>query len=174
MSDYFKREGLEMKPKSILTAGLLLFVAVSVGVVIGKGTRSPAGPDGVASSPVNGPGAMRQAPRVIAYYFHGEVRCLTCRTIEAYAREAIDTHFADALKSGRLEVRYVDFDQPGNEHFLDDYQLSSSSLVLVDSRGSGSDSWKQLQDVWQLTDDKPAFIGYVKEELAKFLESHGG
>ena len=30
----------------------------------------------------------------------------------------IDTHFDDALKSGQLEVRSVDFDKPENKHFL--------------------------------------------------------
>jgi hypothetical protein len=163
-----------MKSKTIVTWVLLLFVAVSVGVLIGKEIGARPTTSTTRADPSERLTTSPDGPRVIAYYFHGQARCVTCRTIEAYAREAIDTHFADDLKSGRLAVRYVDFDQPGNEHFRDDYQLASSSLVLVDSRASGTNSWKQLQDVWQLTDDKPAFIGYVKEELAKFLESHGG
>ena len=40
---------------------------------------------------------------VIAYYLHGNFRCITCRTIEAYAEEAITKGFADELASGRLE-----------------------------------------------------------------------
>ncbi|HKI20169.1 MAG TPA: nitrophenyl compound nitroreductase subunit ArsF family protein [Isosphaeraceae bacterium] len=163
-----------MKPKVIVTWGLLLFVAVSIGMLIGKamGNRPTTATTSEGSS--EEPTASPAGPRVIAYYFHGSVRCVTCKTIEAYAREAIDTHFDDALKSGQLEVRSVDFEKPENEHFLDDYQLSSSSLVLVDPRGNGPGSWKLLQEVWQLTDDKPAFVGYVKQELDQFLKLHGG
>jgi len=163
-----------MKPKAIVTWGLLLFVTVSIGVLIGKemGARPSTSTAPVGLS--EGPTANACGPRVIAYYFHGTARCVTCKRIEAYAREAINTHFADPLKSGQLEVRSVDFTVPENEHFLDDFQLTSSSLVLVDPHRSGPGSWKLLQEVWQLTDDKPAFVGYVKEELSLFLKLHGG
>ncbi len=150
-----------------------MFVAVSIWVLIGKATenRPTTAPTGVGSP--ERPTANPVGPRVIAYYFHGSVRCITCKTIEAYAREAINAHFSDALKSGQLEVRSLDFENQENEHFVDDYQLSSSSLVLVDSHGSGPGSWKLLQEVWQLTDDKPAFFDYVKQELDRFLKLHG-
>ncbi len=163
-----------MNSKVIVTWGLLLFVAVSIGVLIGKGTGNRPATATIDVGASREPVASPAGPRVIAYYFHGSVRCATCKTIEAYTREAIDTHFAAALKSGELEVRSVDFEKPENEHFLNDYKLSSSSLVLVDPRGSGEDSWKLLQEVWQLTDNKPAFVRYVKEELGQFLKLHGG
>ncbi len=164
-----------MNPKSIVTTALLLFVAVSVGIVIGKGMRSPASaPADLAANALDRPKEVRAEPRVIAYYFHGEARCATCKTIEAYTRETIDTHFAEAVKSGKLEVRSIDFDTPQNEHFREDYDLGSSSVVLVDPRASGPGSWKVLQEVWQLTTDKPAFTRYVKSEIDTFFASREG
>ena len=57
---------------------------------------------------------------------------------------------------------------------VEDYRLSSPSLVLVDPRRTGPGSWKILQEVWQLNGDKPAFFAYVKDEVGKFLGTHGG
>ena len=37
------------------------------------------------------------ADGVVAFYFHGNVRCATCRKIEAYADEAIHSSFAAAF-----------------------------------------------------------------------------
>ena len=45
--------------------------------------------------------------KVVAYYFHGNMRCMTCRTIEAYAKEAIQakqTELEQAQRRGDLET----------------------------------------------------------------------
>jgi len=166
-----------MRPKTIATGLLLAFVALSIGVLVGKelrpGATRPAGVAPPASRTAQAKAGI-PAPRVIAYYFHGTARCVTCKKIEAFAREAIGESFPDAIKDGRLEVRSVDYEEPENEHFLDDYRLPSLSLVLVDPRMKGPSSWKILQGVWQLNDDKPAFVAYVKDEVGKFLGTHGG
>jgi len=166
-----------MRAKTIATRLLLAFVALSISVLVGKELRPGATrPEGVAppASRIAQAKAGIPAPRVIAYYFHGTTRCVTCKKIEAFAREAIGESFPDAIKDGRLEVRSVDYEEPENEHFLDDYRLPSLSLVLVDPRMKGPSSWKILQGVWQLNDDKPAFVAYVKDEVGKFLGTHGG
>jgi len=166
-----------MRAKTIATRLLLAFVALSISVLVGKELRPGATrPEGVAppASRIAQAKAGIPAPRVIAYYFHGTTRCVTCKKIEAFAREAIGESFPDAIKDGRLEVRSVDYEEPENEHFLDDYRLPSPSLVLVDPRMTGPSSWKILQGVWQLNDDKPAFFAYVKDEVGKFLGTHGG
>lgn len=167
-----------MRPKTIATGLLLAFVALSIGVLVGKELRPGATrPEGVAppAPRIGRAKAGIPAARVIAYYFHGTARCVTCKKIEAFAREAIGESFPDALQDGRLEVRSVDYEEPENEHFLEDYRLSSPSLVLVDPRMTGRPgSWKILQEVWQLNGDKPAFVAYVKDEVGKFLGTHGG
>jgi hypothetical protein len=164
-----------MQAKTIVTGVLLLFVAFSVGVLIGKemGLRPRVVVSPATSGPV-GSKAEATAPKVIAYYFHGTSRCVTCKKIEAYAWDAIKEAYPDFLKRGQLGLRSVDYEEPGNEHFLADYSLSSPSLVLVDPRRTGPDSWKILQETWQLNDDKPAFFAYIKDEVGKFLKSQGG
>ena len=51
------------------------------------------------------------SPRIIAYYFHGTARCMTCRKLEAYSEAALLSGFAEELESGVLEFRTVNVDE---------------------------------------------------------------
>jgi len=115
--------------------------------------------------------AQPEAPRrtVVAYYFYGNFRCQTCRKIEAFSGEAVKSGFPEDLKAGRLEWRAINVEEPGNEHFIQDYQLFSKSLVLVAKEGSKQTRWKNLQKVWTLVGDQGAFIQYVQDEIRAFL-----
>ena len=70
-------------------------------------------------------------PEVVLYYFHGTRRCNTCRTIESYAQEAVEGKFKDALEAGTLNWTVLNTDESENAHFVKDFGLVSSSLVLV-------------------------------------------
>jgi hypothetical protein len=111
-----------------------------------------------------------QNSKVIAYYFHGTFRCSTCRTIEQYSLEAIQTYFAKELGSGKLEFRPVNIEEPENKHFIQDYQLVTRSLVLSLISDSKETKWNNLADVWKLVRDKNKFFQYVKDEVEKFLK----
>ena len=82
-----------MKIRTVVTILLILFVAASVAVMIFRG----AGKD-VVNTPGAGSG---KSDRLVAYYFHGNVRCQTCRTIEAYAEEAIKNGYPEQMASGK-------------------------------------------------------------------------
>jgi hypothetical protein len=105
---------------------------------------------------------------VVAYYFHGNFRCQTCRKIEALSREAVESGFPEDLKAGRLEWRVINVEEPGNEHFVQDYQLFSKALVLVAKEGSKQTRWKNLQEVWTLVGNKEAFTKYVQDEIRAY------
>jgi len=111
-----------------------------------------------------------QNSKVIAYYFHGTFRCTTCRTIEQYSHDAIQTYFAKELGDGRLEFRPVNIEEPGNKHFIQDYQLVTRSLVLSLMSDGKETKSKNLADVWKLVRDKDKFFQYVKDEVEKFLK----
>ena len=49
-----------------------------------------------------------------------------------YSEEAIRGGFADELASGRLAWRVVNIDEPENKHFVQDFELVTKSLVLVE------------------------------------------
>jgi hypothetical protein len=156
-----------MKAKTIVTAVLLCFVAVSVIALIvkeaGKGTAVD---EPTAKTPAR---KADSSDRLIAYYFHGTARCESCIKIETYSRSAIEAGFPDLLKSGRLEYRTVNTDIPANEHYLDDYQLYTKSVVLADMDGDKQVRWKNLEKVWDLLDSEDTFVRYVQDEVKQYL-----
>jgi hypothetical protein len=109
------------------------------------------------------------AHRVIAYYFHTTYRCASCRAIEAYSHEAIESAFADEIKDGRLVWKVVNIEVKGNEHFVKDYGLFTKSLVLVNEVRGKPAQWKNLADVWKLLQEKPKFLRYVQDEMRGYL-----
>jgi hypothetical protein len=166
------------KPKTIITLFLLIFVAVSLGYAVIKESglreklRSPAPHVTKGTTKTETQGTTEAAEpdsKVVAYYFHGNTRCVTCRTIESYAKEAIESGFPDALKKGQLEFKVVNIDEPENEHFVQDYQLSASSFVLARFERGKQRDWKNLQLVWELVRHHDAFTIYVQEEAKSFL-----
>ncbi len=170
-----------MDVKKLITVVLLVFV-LSSGVYLvfqetmsgpgegeltaGQGARMDAGN---RAAPVE-EGEYASDCRVIAYYFHGDTRCMTCRKIEAYTYEALLDHFPKAIDEGVIEWRVVNVDEPGNEHFIEDFQQASLSVVLVDNAEGGEANWKTLQRVWELVGDREKFQDYVRIETAAFLE----
>lgn len=108
--------------------------------------------------------------KVIAYYFHGNFRCTTCRTIEQYSRDAIHSYFKRELESEKLEFRPVNIEEPENRHLVREYQLVSKSLVLSLVTDGKELRWKNLADVWTLVSNKDKFFQYVKDEVESFLK----
>lgn len=112
-----------------------------------------------------------QAHKIVAYYFHGNVRCVSCKKIEAYTDEAIHTGFAGDLENGRLEWHVINIDEPGNKHFIEDYQLYTKSVILSDVTDGTEVRWKNLDKVWKLLGDKEEFVAYIGEEVKGYLGS---
>lgn len=67
-------------------------------------------------------------------YFYGKQRCSTCKAIEKFAKEAIDSVFPDKIKDGSLAFKSVDITTPEGEKLADLFEVSSSSLFIVDNK----------------------------------------
>jgi hypothetical protein len=82
-----------VKLKYIITAILLLFVSASVAVLIIQETkRKPQGEEkSVIPSTENMPPGGEKT--FIAYYFHGNLRCSSCITIENFTATVIQNGF---------------------------------------------------------------------------------
>jgi hypothetical protein len=111
-----------------------------------------------------------QAGKVIAYYFHGSVRCPTCRNMEKYSREAIETNFNDALASGKLDFQVLNVEERVNEHFAKEYQLYTKSLILSLVKDGKEVRYKNLDKIWEYVRNKQEFIDYVTAEINGFLK----
>ena len=66
-------------------------------------------------------------------YFYGKQRCSTCMAMEKFAKEAVDSAFADKSKDGKIIFKSVDITTPEGEKLADLFEVSSSSLYIVDN-----------------------------------------
>ncbi|MFA6141961.1 MAG: nitrophenyl compound nitroreductase subunit ArsF family protein [Candidatus Omnitrophota bacterium] len=107
---------------------------------------------------------------VIAYYFHGTMRCPTCYKLEQYSREAIEANFKDSLRSGKLEFKVVNVEDKGNEHYTGDYQLYTKSLILSLNKDGKETKWNNMNKIWEYVGNKQRFIDYVKSGVANLLK----
>ncbi|OHB80908.1 MAG: hypothetical protein A2V98_05560 [Planctomycetes bacterium RBG_16_64_12] len=125
-----------------------------------------------------GPPSNSPAPNLAAqdgvkvFYLHGNTRCPTCRTIEAYAQEAVQAGFADELESGKITWQVVNYESPGNEHFATDYEVVAPNVVLAMFKDGRQVKWKGLPEVWEHVGDKAAYFAFVQTSLREFLQTH--
>jgi len=174
-----------MKPKSIASTVLLVFVVTSVAYLVVNESRSrPGAKEGVQKDgPPQMPAAGAHAESVsvegngkeaghklIAYYFHRTQRCRTCLAMEAYAEAGLRDGLPDAFESGELEWRAVNVEEPENEHFVEEYGLTASALVMVLLENGEQKQSKNLQRVWELVRDEWGFKDYVRDEALTYLE----
>jgi hypothetical protein len=110
--------------------------------------------------------------KVVAMYFHGNVRCPTCRKVEAYAQEAVQSGFGPQIESGLVEFRAVNVDQPENRHFIDDFQLVNRAVVVTDEDNGAVQRFVKLDNVWALVGDREAYHAYVQDAVRGYLETH--
>ena len=146
--------------RHVITALLLAFVATTVGKLIYDAVLAP--------EPVEAAVEETDAA-LLVYYFHTDVRCWNCNTIERFTHETLAEHFADELAAGSIEWRVANIDEAINDHFVDDYELVSSSVVLVEMAKSDGATWKELKRAWDLVHAEE-FKAYIEEAVRAILE----
>jgi hypothetical protein len=103
------------------------------------------------------------------FYFTQGKDCSTCDNIEAYALEAMQTHFSPQLEDGTLAWKKIDTDQPEHAHFNTDLNLYTKSIVLMQYEDGKLLKWKNLEKVWDLVYEKPAYLDYIQTSTSEFL-----
>ena len=158
---------MKIDAKKLLAKALLVFVLISIGFAIGKEVtlRRVQANRGVEAS---GTQPAQQGDKVIVYYMHATIRCVTCNSIEAMAAKLIDTTFGDAKKAGKLVWKDVDFQE--NENLANRYDVVSSCIVVVHVRDGKEVAFKRLDDVWLLADKPQEFNEYVAKAIGEYVE----
>lgn len=151
-----------MNVKKIVGGLLLLFVAVSVVFVV---YREIGAKDGSSKKVEINKDA--HPSMVVVYYFHGNMRCATCRRIEALTRQAVQEGFSDEVKDGTLKLVTVNVEEGGNRQYVKKYALSTRSVVVSKLKNGEEIKWKRLDKVWQLVRNKNRFVKYVQGEIQK-------
>lgn len=121
--------------------------------------------DGAAPAP----GASADSPSFVVYYLHATRRCRTCLSIEATTQRILEDQFRQELSSGRIAWKPLNFEDKGNEHFVQDFGLVSSSVVVAQVENGQPVRYKVLQDVWKLIHDDLRFRAYITREIQDFI-----
>jgi hypothetical protein len=150
-----------------ITLLVVIVILVLSGFVSSVSAKSPEATASQSNAETGPAGAERE---VVLYYFHGTRRCNTCRKVESYAQQAVETKFSDELQVGALQWKVLNTDEEVNAHFLKDFELVSSSLVVVEMNGGDVIRHDVLQDAWTLVRDESRFIEYIQKSVGEYLE----
>ncbi|HUS92844.1 MAG TPA: nitrophenyl compound nitroreductase subunit ArsF family protein, partial [Phycisphaerae bacterium] len=160
------------KLKKAVTGVLLCFVLISIGYAIGKevtlhrlagwGGRSLPPP---ATVPASG-------NKVMVYYMHPTIRCVTCNAIEKAAREAVQQDFAVQLETGGVQWKVVNFSE--DEALAKRYNVASSTVVVVHLRGGKEVRHEKLDKVWELAEKPAELRAYVAGKIQACFRQKSG
>ncbi len=117
------------------------------------------------------PTAKPDDAKYFVYYMTSSARCASCYAIENHTKEAVSTHFADEVKSGKVSFLMINVDEKGNQHYIEDYNLYTKSVILSKQMDGKEVNWKNLDKIWQLWNNKAGFIAYIRNELTSFIGS---
>jgi thiol-disulfide isomerase/thioredoxin len=109
--------------------------------------------------------------RVVVMYFHRTQRCPTCRRMGSYTQESVQEKYADALKKGTVEFRYVDFQDKKNEAQTKGYKVTGPTLIVAKIEKNKVKDFKNLKEIWDKNNDKQAFYKYVQENIDEYAKS---
>ncbi len=167
---------LRVRPSSKLPrlVALLLFASA---LVLGGCKEPEAETTGASAEAVNASGtasaiqpATLAPDGVVVYYFHGNRRCRTCKGIQSAIQTTVNERFAAETASGELVFREVNIDEPSNAHFVQEFDLSSSSMVVVAKNGDKTVKWENCSQVWPLARDERALASYAEKQIRSYLE----
>lgn len=106
---------------------------------------------------------------VIVYYFHGNIRCPTCRSIESQSHETVQSDFASQLDRGEIVWKNLNYEEPAVAELAKKFEIQMPVVVLARMEDGRIGDWKRLDGVWALVGDKPAFGEYVQAEIQAML-----
>ncbi len=159
-----------MNPKSITRIVLLAVIGLAVGGwALKEFSASSAGEKQIMDSAAVADFSRPDGVTVIN--FHGEKRCRTCINIGKLARKTIDELFAEAEENGLVYWDDVDYDAPGSTHYVSDYELVSSTVLVTLWQDGREVKWLRLDGVWDHRNDEPAFQTYLAQNIRELMKS---
>lgn len=106
---------------------------------------------------------------ILVTYFHGNVRCESCRKLENYTKTMFAGAFQQELESGLIEFRSINVDKPENEKYIDKYGLTTKQVIVSELDNGVEKRWKDLDRIWSLLNDEEGFKMYEEMEIRSWL-----
>ena len=108
---------------------------------------------------------------LMVYYFHGNTRCPTCRSIESQAHTVVQSEFASELKSETVAWKVLNYEAPSGADLAKKFEIQVPVVVLARMKGGEIVQWKRLDRVWALVGDKPGYAAYVRDEIKQMADA---
>ena len=159
-----------MNARSLVRSILLVVVFGSLAVFAWQRSQASANtpPVAVQAAPATLVDPAAQAD-VVATYFTTDVRCDSCRTIEALSQRAVVEGFPAEVAAGKVVFRVINTDRPEHAHYVDHYSITNKIVVVSHQRDGKEVAWQGLQDVWVHFREPDEFLPYVREPIQAFL-----
>lgn len=110
------------------------------------------------------------ANHVIVYYFHATRRCRTCLGIQSAIEQTIKERFAKETVSGRLTFKDVNIDEDANKHFVNEFQISFSTMIVALLNNGKVTKWENCQKIWDYAHSPKELMDYTESLIRKYLE----
>jgi len=107
--------------------------------------------------------------QVVVYYFHRKFRCQSCEVLESTLLSTLQVIYADHFGAGRLAMCIINVDEPENRYYLDQFEIISNSIVIVEKRSGAVSRYKNLVSIWDISQDRDAIAHMLQTEVAGFL-----
>lgn len=104
------------------------------------------------------------------YFFYGNAECPTCDIIKEEASGVINALEENASDGPALSLRWseINVEEPGNEQYILDYGLYTTTVVLADSHDP--ERWERLDEVWDLASDRKQLSDFLRHEIIDFAK----
>ena len=103
------------------------------------------------------------AMKVEVYYFHFTRRCMTCQNLENVSKKAVETLYAEKVKSGEVSFQSVNLDEKNGEAIGAKYKIEGQTLIVI----CGSKRTDLTEKGFLYANDKPEKL---KAEIKKAVD----
>jgi hypothetical protein len=83
------------------------------------------------TSNIEAKATINNSDKIEAYYFHFTARCTTCRTIEAKAKENLETLYPNQVKQGLITFQSLNLEEASTKPLAEKLGVSGQTLLLV-------------------------------------------
>jgi hypothetical protein len=63
----------------------------------------------------------------------------------------------------------INVDDPENRHYLEQFEVLSNSIVIVQKKSGVVSRYKNLESIWDVSQDREAITQILRTEVAGFL-----
>jgi hypothetical protein len=69
--------------------------------------------------------------KIEVYYFHFTARCMTCKTVEAQAKQNVETLYPEMVKQGKISFQSVNLDEESSKTLAEKLKVYGQTLLVI-------------------------------------------